>query len=131
MNPRPLSGFVNPLLLCTLVGLGASGGVGVGAVWLQHQISISANENKALETRITALERESEQLTTEIAEETDQAVLLQRSERWHLGLAAPAQDRVQIITGNAVQDFLRGQARPAERAAAANPFFSLAPRGGS
>lgn len=131
MNARPRSGFVNPLLLCTLVGLGATGGVGVGAVWLQHQISVTANENKAIETKITALERESEQLTMEIGEETDNSVLLSRNDQWHLGLAAPAQDRLQIVSGNTVQEFLRSQAQPGERAGQTNPFYSLAHRGGS
>jgi len=89
MNTPVRAGFVNSMFVCTLFGLGCSGSVGVATVWLQHQISITANENKVLEARIAAVRRESEQLTAEIAFESDAAALLQRNSQMKLGLVAP------------------------------------------
>lgn len=96
-------GFANPLLLGAVLGLGLSGSVGVGAVWLRHQISVTANENKVLEAHIADLERQSEQLDTEIAEQEDAQVLLARQEQWKLGMVAPSAERVHHFT----QDPLR------------------------
>jgi len=41
--------FVNQLLIYTLVMIGFSGSVGMGAVWLRHQISVTANRTKQIE----------------------------------------------------------------------------------
>lgn len=91
-------GFFNPLVSGLILMVGLSGAVGVGAVWAQHELSAVANGNRLLETRIAAVERQSEQLDTEIAEEQDSRVLLARAALWNLGLAAPAADHVQHVT---------------------------------
>lgn len=78
--------------------VGLTGAVGVGAAWAQRQLSLIANDNRVLETQIAAVERQSEQLDTEIAQEQDARVLLARAAQWHLGLAAPAADRVEHVT---------------------------------
>ena len=91
-------GFVNQILVYSLVAIGATGSVGVGSVWLRHQISIVANANRAIELRITEVARHSEELRTAIAEEQDVTVLQRRNAEWKLGLAAPTQEQVQAVT---------------------------------
>jgi len=98
MNTPVRAGFVNSMFVCTLFGLGCSGSVGVATVWLQHQISVTANENKVLEARIAAVRRESEQLTAEIAFESDAAALLQRNSQMKLGLVQPTQSQQMFIS---------------------------------
>ncbi|MGH7995548.1 MAG: hypothetical protein ACREFX_04260 [Opitutaceae bacterium] len=97
------SAFINPLMVYTLVGLGFSGSVGLGAVWTQHQISQEARRDHALEDRIDAAQRKSEELTMEIAREQDPDALLRRNAEWKLGLVPPAEDRVQTIARDPVQ----------------------------
>jgi phosphotransferase system HPr-like phosphotransfer protein len=109
MNTPLRAGFVNPLLVCTLFGLGCSGSAGVATVWLQHQISITANENKGLEARIAAIRRESEQLTAEIAFESDSAALLQRNSQMKLGMVAPAYGQEIFIAVDPVNRYSRKQ----------------------
>jgi hypothetical protein len=91
-------GFVNQVLVYTLVGIGLSGSIGVGAVWMRQQISLTANANKVLEARIADLTRHCEEATAAIAQEQDATVLLQRNTLWNLGLVPPREDQVQRIT---------------------------------
>ena len=111
MNTPLRSGFVNPLLACTLGFLAVSGGTGVAAVWLQHDISVAANENKALEMRIAAVRRQSEQLSAEIAFESDTAALLQRNSQMKLGMVAPALDQQILIAEDPIRHFQAKQGR--------------------
>ena len=41
--------FVNQLVVCTLVTCTAGGSVGLGAVWMQQRITMTAAANKTLE----------------------------------------------------------------------------------
>jgi hypothetical protein len=92
MNTSARSAFANHLLIYTLVAIGFGGTIGVGTVWMQHEIALVAKANKEIEASIQDCERKSEQLTTEIAEEQDVSVLLERNTRWKLGLVPPSQD---------------------------------------
>jgi hypothetical protein len=111
MNTSLRSGFVNPALACALGFLACSGATGVGAVWLQHQISVAANENKALEQRIAAVRRESEQVSAEIAFESDTAALLQRNSQMKLGMVAPALDQQMTIAEDPIRHLAAKQSR--------------------
>ena len=57
MNKKDTHAFVNQLLVYTLVMICFSGSIGLGTVWLRHQISITANNTKRLEQRIVESER--------------------------------------------------------------------------
>lgn len=98
MKSSSRSAFANHLLVYTMLAIGFTGSIGVGTVWMQHQISLVANANKAIETRIKAVERQYEQATTEIAEEQDGAVLLERNAAWNLGLVPPAPGQIQSLS---------------------------------
>ena len=93
-------GFVNQVLAYTLLGIGLSGSIGVGTVWMRQQISITANANKALEARIADLTRRVEETTASIAQEQDASVLLRNNTLWGLGLVAPAEGQVQRVAGD-------------------------------
>jgi hypothetical protein len=88
------SAFVNSLVVYSLVTIGCTGTVGLGMVWSRHEISGLANANKQLTTRITALDRQCQEVNAEIAAEEDPVALLKSNDRWHLGLQPPAPERL-------------------------------------
>jgi hypothetical protein len=95
-------GFVNQVLIYSLVAIGFSGSIGFGSVWMRHQISVTANANKAYEARMAEVERQAEEISTAIAQEQDANVLLRRNADWHLGLVPPRADQVQRVTEDPV-----------------------------
>jgi len=97
MNKYATHAFVNQLLVYTLVMIGFSGSVGLGAVWLRYQISVTANRNKLLETRIAEVERHLAETTTEIETEQGPAMLERRNSEWHLGLAQTTEGHVDPV----------------------------------
>ena len=94
--------FVSQFLVYALVAISASGTIGLGTVWMRHQISVAANANKALEASIADLERRIEETDAAIAVEQDPAVLLRRNTDWGLGLAPPAEPQVRRVSEDPV-----------------------------
>ena len=90
--------FVNQFVIYTLVTICFSGSIGLGTVWMRHQISLTANANKLLETRLAELNRHLAETATSIEIEEDPALLKQRNASMNLGLIPPA---VQDITESA------------------------------
>jgi len=79
-------GFVNQLLIYTLVMICFSGSIGLGTVWMRHQISVTANSAKQLDARIADVERRLAETTTAAETERDTNALLRRNSEWRLGL---------------------------------------------
>lgn len=96
-------GFVNQLLVYTLVMIGFSGSIGLGTVWTRHQIAMTANSTKQLAARIAELERRIAETSTAAETERDPNVLLQRNADWHLGLIPPEQAQIVHVTEDPVQ----------------------------
>lgn len=94
MKTSAAHGFVNQLLVYTLVMIGFSGTIGLGTVWMRHQISITANSTKQLAARIADVERHIAEATTAAETERDPNVLLRRNAEWKLGLVPPSQDQI-------------------------------------
>jgi hypothetical protein len=94
--------FVNPFVMGTLLVVCGSGAAGLGSVWMRHQISVTANENRVLENRIVEVGRLSQQMTAWVAEEQDITALLKKNNEWHLGLVPPQEGQVQIIAQDSV-----------------------------
>ena len=92
--------FVNQMVIGTLFAIGVSGSVGIGSVWMRHQISVTAQANKALENRLAEVGRLTQQTNTWIAEEQDITALLKRNAQWRLGLMQPQDGQVQRVTGD-------------------------------
>jgi len=91
---------VNQVVIGALFAIGVSGSVGIGSVWMRHQISVTAQANKALENRLAEVGRLTQQTNTWIAEEQDITALLKRNAQWRLGLMQPQDGQVQRMTGD-------------------------------
>jgi hypothetical protein len=94
--------FVNQFMVYALVAICGSASIGLGTVWMRHQISVAANANKVLEASIADLERRVEETDAAIAAEQDPAVLNKRNTEWSLGLVAPGETQVHRIPGDPV-----------------------------
>ncbi len=90
--------FVNQFMVYTLVAIFSCASIGLGTVWMRHQISIAANENKALEASISDLERRVEETDAAIAAEQDPSVLNRRNAEWRLGLVQPGETQVRRVS---------------------------------
>ena len=94
--------FVNQFLVYALVAICGSATIGLGTVWMRHQISVAANENKVLEASISDIERRIEETDAAIAAEQDPAVLNQRNVAWHIGLVPPGETQVHRVPDDPV-----------------------------
>jgi hypothetical protein len=94
--------FVNQFMVYALVAICSSASIGLGTVWMRHQISLVANENKDLETAIAKVEHQIEETDAAIAAEQDPAVLNRKNTEWRLGLVPPGETRVRRVTEDPV-----------------------------
>lgn len=101
MKKNTTHAFVNQLLVYTLVMICFSGSIGIGTVWLRHQISITANNTKQLEQRIIESERHLAELNTQITAEQSIDVLARRNSEWRLGLVLPKEPQVVRVSESA------------------------------
>lgn len=98
MKKNSSQAFVNQLLVYTLVMICFSGSIGLGTVWLRHQISLTANNTKQLEQRIIESERHLAELNTQITAEQSIDVLARRNSEWKLGLVLPKEPQVVRVS---------------------------------
>jgi hypothetical protein len=94
--------FVNQFMVYVLVAIFGTASIGVGTVWMRHQISVLANTNKVLETSIAGLERRIEEADAAIAGEQDPGVLSRKNADWRLGLVAPGETQVRRVSDDPV-----------------------------
>lgn len=78
--------FVNQLLVCLLVTIGFGGTVGLGTVWMRHQISVTANDNRKLAAQLGEVERRIEEMTTLLETEKRPEVLRGLNQEFRLSL---------------------------------------------
>ncbi len=102
MKKASSQAFVNQFLVYALVAICGSASIGLGTVWMRHQISVVANENKLLESSIADLERRIEETDAAIAAEQDPAVLNQRNTEWRIGLVPPGETQVHRVSEDPV-----------------------------
>lgn len=95
--------FVNQLLVYTLVVIGFSGSIGLGTVWLRHQISLTANATRQLEARLNEVERHNNEKYAEIERAQSPAMLEYLNEHWQLGLQPPTPAQVQHMNVDPVR----------------------------
>ncbi len=93
MKKSDTRAFVNQLLVYTLGMICFSGSIGMGTVWLRHQISQSANTTRVLDSRLREVERHIAEFNAEIERAQSPAMLEYLNQQWRLGLqqATPAQ----------------------------------------
>ena len=96
------SAFVNQFMVYALVAICGSATIGLGTVWMRHQISLAANANKVLEAQIADVERRIEETDAAVSAEQDPSVLNQRNAEWRLGLVPPGETQVHRVTDDPV-----------------------------
>jgi hypothetical protein len=105
MRPDKKSGsqaFVNQFMVIALVAICGCSTIGLGTVWMRHQISVAANANKSLEASIADLERQIEEADAAISAEQDPSVLTRRNVEWQLGLVPPAETQLRRMPDDTV-----------------------------
>ncbi len=86
MNKSDTHAFINQLLVCTLVMICFSGSIGLGTVWLRHQISITANGTKRIEASLAEVERRIAETTALVAVEQSPESLERKNTGMRIGL---------------------------------------------
>lgn len=102
MKTSSTSAFVNQFLVWLLVTLCFSGSIGLGTVWMRHQISATANANRLLQARIADLQRHLDETTAAIEGEQGSDVLRRRNAEWRLGLMPVTDAQVVRVTEDPV-----------------------------
>ena len=92
--------FVNQLLIYTLCTICVSGSIGLGTVWMRHQISLTANASSKLEARLAEVDRHLAETAALIGEQEDPGLLKRRNTELKLGLVAPAPEKVVTLVDN-------------------------------
>src|SRR5207237_771119 len=103
MKKTDTHAFVNQLLVCVLVTISCGGSLGLGTVWLRHQISLTAKANRELEMRIAALDRQITETSILVESEQNADLLRQRNTAWQLGLVPVSEQQVVQVAGDPVQ----------------------------
>ncbi|MGA3006892.1 MAG: hypothetical protein ABSE59_03270 [Opitutaceae bacterium] len=103
MNKSSSQAFINQVLIGTLVMICLSGSLGFGTVWLRHQISLTADHNKQLESRLAEIERHIDETTAAVAAEQSPDALLRRNTEWRLGLVPPSEPQVVRVPNDVEQ----------------------------
>jgi hypothetical protein len=92
--------FVNHVILGLLVTIGFGGTVGLGTVWMRHQISTTANANRVLAAEYTRIERLIDEKKTIIETEQSPDKLRTLNTAMNLGLVDMTQIQVVHVTEN-------------------------------
>lgn len=95
--------FVNQALVCLLVTIGFGGSVGLGTVWMRHQISQTANANRVLKAQIVEIERRLSEMTTLIESEQSPELLRQRNADMRIGLMPVHEQQMVHVTEDPVR----------------------------
>jgi len=100
---RNTQAFLNQLLICILVTTCCGGSVGLGIVWMRHQISIVANTNRALAARVVELERfiAEKRILVESAQSPEE--LRRLNSTFGLGLGPASDTQVVRVTEDPVR----------------------------
>lgn len=78
--------FVNQVVVSLVLAIGVGGGVGLGTVWMRHQISTTANQNRLLLAKIAETNRLIDEKKAEIASQQRPDLLRNRNQEFRLGL---------------------------------------------
>lgn len=98
MKTSDTHAFVNQLLVCTLAMILFSGSIGLGAVWLRHQISTTAQSTRQLENALAEVERRIAETSALIAAEQSPEALVDKNLAMGIGLVPRRDAQVFWIT---------------------------------
>jgi hypothetical protein len=103
MKKSDTHAFVNQLLVCVLVTISFGGSIGLGTVWMRHQISVTAKTNRELNARIIALDRSLAAIRSEVEGEQSIDVLTRRNAELALGLVEVTAPQVAHVNEDPVR----------------------------
>ncbi|RME67778.1 MAG: hypothetical protein D6781_12480 [Verrucomicrobia bacterium] len=92
--------FGGSVLLLTIALICYAGGIGFAAVWLRHEISVTANNIKVLEQKIADVQRRVDEAAAEVAEARSPENLIRLNQELGLNLVQPDERQVIRITEN-------------------------------
>ena len=95
--------FVNQLLVCLLVTMTFGGTIGLGMVWMRHQISVTAKANRVLDAAIGEINQRSDDIEAVIRSEQRPELLRRLNLEMRLGLVPMNEVRVTLVTDNVTQ----------------------------
>ena len=104
---RNSQAFVNQLLVCLLVTICFGGSIGVGTVWMRHQISVTAKANNVLLAKIQEAERAIADKTTLIETALRPYELRRLNIDQRLGLVPMNYEEVHHISEDTVERLAR------------------------
>lgn len=78
--------FVNQIVVCLILTIGLGGGVGLGVVWVRHQISTTANSIRKLAAEKAEVDRLITEKTAAIASAQRPDLLRKSNDDLRLGL---------------------------------------------
>lgn len=103
--------FANQLLLCVLVTFCTGGSIGLAAVWLRHQVSVTAKSNRDLAAEVARLERLIDEQKTLIETEQAPDKLRGLNASMRLGLVPMSELPVLQVTENVIERMARRAGR--------------------
>lgn len=103
--------FVNQLLVCLLVSFGFGGSIGLGTVWMRHEISVTAKSNRALQASIAEVKRRLDATATVVETEQGYDALTRRNADWRLGLVPATDAQLVRVTEDPVMRLARRRDR--------------------
>ena len=118
---KDTSAFANQLLVGLIVAICCGGSIGLGTVWMRHQISVTAKENRDLAAQIARLERLIDEKKTIIETEQAPDKLRALNAGLGLGLVPMTQIPVEHVSENVVERMARLAHRDLFTDAAARP----------
>ena len=95
--------FVNQLFVCLLVTLCFGGSIGLGTVWMRHQISVTANANRALAARLEEIGRHLAETKTLLERAQSPDELRRLNTDFRLGLVLASEAQVMHVTEDPVR----------------------------
>lgn len=125
---RASSAPVNRLIVATVLLLAFAGGIGLGTVWLRHQISEVARANKQVQARIAEVERRTNETVALIAAATNPRVLHSQNAKFGLGLGSPAESQIFRVDTTDEMLLANNNASAAQFRRLANPATAAGPQ---
>jgi hypothetical protein len=97
MKTSSTHAFVNQFVIGLIVAIGFGGSVGLGTVWLRHQISVVADTNAQLQRQISDVERRIADTSALVEESMSPDVLRARNESMKLGFVELTQIPIETV----------------------------------
>lgn len=103
MKKSDTHAFVNQLMVFLLFTICSGGSIGLGTVWMRHQISMTANANQRLVSQLAEIDRRLAETSAAIETEQNPVTLRQRNLDLRLGLVPASEISLHPVAGDPVR----------------------------